>query len=189
MSTATITDIKTVLPAPRRATFKCFGPQNDEIASRWGWVDLHELASIVRVSFAQKDMGELRDFGISECDMSEDIFGRYGLLNDIGDGNPRFTWATLSTVNPVLVVYGKRPIHPPVDPRLIHVPALWGKNVVAAAEAGICRVTCSTYPTGVIIGPENKSYAGLRLVGHQKDGKEFWMYRNGDGGFSLAPMT
>lgn len=183
-----ITDIRTVLPRIVRASFKGFGYTNDQEASWWGWTPLLELATIVRMSYERQNIRGFHEFGLG-VHMADDIFGRYGLLNDNKDGKPLYTWATISTVSPLLVISGERPIHPPVDPHFIHIPMGWAKNVIAAAEEGIEKITCELLDTGLKYGGRNNSIKWSRLIGHGKDNIKHETLPDGSGGYRYLPIS
>ncbi len=186
---SSITDVRTVLPQIVKATFKGFGGSNDSAASSWGWTPLLKVADIVRVHFAQHGVGELRDFGLG-VDMKDDIFGRYGLLNGHKDGKPLHTWAAITSIGNSLVINGERPVHPPADPHFIHVPMGWAKNVIAASEGGIKRVTCILHDTGLKYGSShNSSIKKCTLIGHEKSGKSLEAIIDGSGGYRYLPLS
>ena len=184
-----IYDIRTVLPPVKKATFKGFGEKEDKDASFWGWCELYrDVCPIIRVYFAHHGAPGFHDFGLGE-EMKDDIFGRYGLLNDSRDGKPLFTWSIPSTINPILVTKGDRPVHPPIDPHFIHIPAGWVKKVIAAAEQGIVRVTSLPYETNMFVG--DKPFLGHHLIGQTADGTKLEAISDGGSpaGYRYVPPS
>lgn len=177
-----ITNVRVIMPELVGATFI----NREQIigcaqASHWGWTPLKgDFSQIMRGHFNNHQAGEWTDFGLGE-DMENDAFGRYGLLNGMGNGEPQHTWTDMRGT---LVIRRERPIHPPVDPDFIHIPSGWVKNMISAAQCGITRVT------SVQINQEVRVYA---LVGHDAKGNKFEVLRNGGSGSGdfiyVAPST
>ncbi len=182
-----ITKVRTVLPRLTKARFSGFGIEKDEKASNWGWASLYEISPIIRCHYAQQQMGEWPDFGLGE-NMVNDIFGRYGSLNGVKDSKPLITWASFGSALPQLIIDGDRPTHPPVDPHQIYVPMLWAKNVIAVAEAGICRVTSILRDSKVPHGPNNDRFNNHQLIGYRKEGNQLEMTPNGCGSYWYTPF-
>jgi hypothetical protein len=184
MQTIQASNVRQILPPITKADFTGFETEEmNRRVSNWGWAHLiREICPLLRSNFIRNNAGEWTDFGITGDarynipDLrNNDMFGRYGLLNGMVDGDATHTWTNMDGTT---IVHGKRPEHPPVDPHFIWIPHVWAVNAIAAASEGIVRI--STFK------PHRYTLRNYHIVGHKVNGDIAEVLSNGSGGFKYV---